>query len=519
MRKNIKSSLMILLAVVLIFSQLSVLSYAGNNNGKGNNPKDYKYDNDHDYDYEHDYDYNKNYNYDENCPYPIDDETKAELRERLNLMVSFGEGNWLGLPSGMEKKGYLPFGLAKRYANGDFPYGLAKKIRDFNCWDDDSSQTLDALKNLIVTAQTKLSVENTKVYLPNSKEKLQVALVAAQNFVTNYSASQVNTIKAEYDKLKAAIQLFDNSEIVSGDYITSLKVILTDLTIYKANYYDKLLPAKKTELDNLIAVISSYTVSNSTLVLTLGTYNSLVTQAEVFKDHLDKLKSLITEAETLLYVDPSATVKVFKNIEGTSPGNYLSGSNLALQTAIKVAKDFIAAYKNEGVTVIENNYYALNMAISTFNKNIILGEDDLATLTMVQVELKAYYDTYYVAVSNPLTTLKTLIDEMQTYIDKTNLLTQAKLNIFLDASKVYIKDLYDAIKAELQIQIDIANNALLDTTHTYGDTERALLLNKVTLADAYLKGTSHKYETLKGYITDLKALIDAFKATAVIVTP
>ena len=517
MRKNIKSSLMILLAVVLVFSQLSVLSYAGNNNnnGKGNNSRDYKYDNDDD----HDYNYDKNYNYNEDCLYPIDDETKAELRERLNLMVSFGEGNWLGLPSGMEKKGYLPFGLSKRYSNGDFPFGLAKRIRDFHCWDDGSSQTLDTLKNLIVTAQTKLAVENTKIYLPDSKEKLQVALVSAQNFVTNYSESQANTIKTEYDKLKAAIQLFDNSEIVSGDYITNLKVILTDLTIYKANYYNKLLPAKKTELDNLIALISSYTVADSTLVLTLGTYNSLVTQAEVFKDHLDKLKSLITEAETLLYVDPNATVKVFKNIEGTSPGNYVVGSNLTLQTAIKVAKDFIAAYTNEGVTIIENNYYALNMAIGTFNKNIILGEDDLATLAMIQVELKAYYDTYYVAVSNPLTTLKALIDEMQTYIDKTNLLTQAKLNIFLDASKVYIKDLYDAIKAELQIQIDIANNALLDTTHTYGDTERALLLNKVTLADAYLKGTSHKYETLKGYITDLKALIDAFKATAVIVTP
>ncbi len=510
MRKNIKSSLLILLAVVLVFSQLSVLSFAdnnkNNNNGNGNSSRDNKYDKDYDHDYNF---FNK-----------ISETDRAELRERLNLMVSFGDGNWLGLPSGMEKKGYLPFGLSKRYSHGDFPYGIAKRIKDFHYGDHDSSQTLDTLKNLIVTAQTKLAVENTKVYLSDAKVKLQAALVITQNFVTNYNANQANAIKTEYDKLKAAILLFDNSEIVAGDYITSLKSILSDLTIYKANYYSKLLPAKKVELDNLIASITSYTVVNSTLVLTLGTYNDLVKQSDAFKDHLSKLQGLVNETEALLYVDPSAAVKVFKNTEGTVAGNYLSGSNLTFQAAIKVAKDFIAAYKNESVTVIENNYYTLNMAMGTFNNSIILGADDLATIAMVKVELKAYYDTYYVAVTNPLTALNALMNDMQTYIDKTNPLTQTKLNYFLDASKVYIKDLYDAIKAELQVQINLANDALLDATHTYGDVERASLLNKVTLADAYLKGTSHNYETLKSYIVDLGALIDAFEATAVlVVTP
>ena len=514
MRKNIKSGLLIMLAVVLVFSQVSVLSFADNNknngnNGRGNNLKDYNYDTDYDKNYDYDYFLNR-----------INDEDRAELRERLKLMVSFGDGNWLGLPSGMEKKGYLPYGLSKRYTHGDFPYGLAKKIRDFHCGDYDSSQTLEAIQNLIVSAQTKLAVENTKVYLTDAKVKLQVALVAAQTFVTNFNSDQVNLIKTEYDKLKSAIQEFDNSEIVSGDYMTNLKVILADLTIYKANYYDKLLPAKKTVLDNLIASITSYTVVDSSLLLTLGVYNDFVLNADQFKDHLDKLKALVSEAEALLYVDPTLAIKVFKNTEGTSTGSYLVGSNLALETTIKTTQDFIAAYSSESVPVIENTYYTLNMAISTFKNSIILGDDDIATLTMVQVELKAYYDTFYVAVTNPLTTLDALITDMQTYIDKTNPLTQTKFNYFLDASKVYIKDLYDAIKVELQNQLDVANALLVDTTNTYGDTERAQLLNKVTLADAYLNGTSHKYEILKNYIVDLEALIDAFEATAVlVVTP
>ena len=71
------------------------------------------------------------------------------------------------------------------------------------------------------------------------------------------------------------------------------------------------------------------------------------------------------------------------------------------------------------------------------------------------------------------------------------------------------------------MQVELGNKALVDPTDAYGDTERALLLNKVTLADAYLKGTTHTYENLKSYIVDIKALLEAFEATAVavVVTP
>ena len=499
MKKNLKPMVMILMALVLVISQVSVVTFA-DNNGRGNS---WKADADKSQVKEEEKDEFEYRN-------QVTEETKAELRERLKLMVSLGDGNWLGLPEGLAKKGYLNYGLSKRYANGDFPFGLAKKIKDFRYGDYDSEQSLDSFKALIASAKTRLSTENTKVYLAGAKDQLQIAVANAETFVTNYNSSKANLIKTEYNKLLNAIKLFDNSEIVTGTYIDNLKVLYNDLLIYKANYYSKLTPAKQGVLDNLIAEINNYIKATSPSVLTLGIYNELFEKADSFKDQLDQLKELIDSAEALLYVNPDVTPLVFKHVEGVLPGNYLVGSNLTLQAAIATASTFVANYSNQTVATIENEYFKLWTAMEAFKNNIVLGEDDLLTLAAVKIELQAYYETYYVEGTNPLTSLVALINDIQTYLDKTNPLTQAKLNYFLDASKVYIKDLYDAVKLELQAQINMSNALLTDVNYINNDVTRTNLQAKVTAATNYLNGSTHKYNELKTYISELDSLNTAF---------
>ncbi|OJV66853.1 MAG: hypothetical protein BGO41_05410 [Clostridiales bacterium 38-18] len=497
MKKNLKPMVMILMALVLVISQVSVVTYA-DNNGRGNS---FKTDTDKSQIKEKDkFEYRNQ----------ITEETKAELRERLKLMVSLGDGNWLGLPDGLAKKGYLNYGLSKRYSKGNFPYGLAKRIKDFRYGDYNSEQSLETLKALISSAKTKLSSENTKVYLAGSKEKLQLAVTSAEAFVTSYNSSKSYSIKTEYNKLLSAIKLFDNSEIVSGAYLDNLKVLYNDLLIYKANYYSKLTSVKQVALDNLIAEINNYIKVSSPSVLTLGIYNDLLVKAEAYKDQLDQLKGLIDSAETLLYVNPEVTPLVFKQVEGILPGNYLTGSNLTLQAAITASKAFVSSYSNQTVATIENEYYKLWSAMEVFKNNIVLGQDDLTTLASVKIELQAYYETYYVEGTNPLTALVALINDIQTYLDKTNPLTQAKLNYFLDASKVYIKDLYDAVKLELQAQINMSNTLLTDVNYINTGVTRTDLQAKVTAATLYLNGTTHKYNELKTYISELDSLNTAF---------
>jgi len=504
LKSLMKTGTVVMLALVLILTQTAVVTFA-DNNGKGNNQSKTEF-NKSDKDKDDKYDDHGNHR-------DIDDATKAELRERLQMMVSFGEGNWLGLPQGLHKKGFLPYGLAKRYSKGDFPFGLAKRIKDFN-WDDHDTQVnLDTLKTLIASSETLIS-QTGKTYLDGAKVKFQAAIDVAKKFVAEYTASKSGLAKNEYTKLKTAMFEYTNSEILEATKVTELSTLLAKLTVYKANYYAKLTDVKKLALDNLMIQIGLYVPAVPTRPLTVGIYNEIIEKAKAFEDHLDRLRALVTETEALLYKDPAAALKEFKNTEGVLAGNYLAGSNVALENALILAKNFIKNFTSESVSTIELNYSALSTAIQTFKNNIILTDEDIATLLLVQNELQAYYDKNFKP-ETPLTALNNLLVDMKSVTTKAVPLTQVKLNTLLDASKTYIKDLYDQIKAELTVQINLANALLTDATKTYGAAERTALTNAVAAAQLYLNGTTHKYDVLKSHMTTVTEAMSAFSATGV----
>lgn len=442
--------------------------------------------------------------------YKLTETERAELREKLKIMVSFEGGNWQGLPDGMAKKGFLNFGLSKKYMRGDFPFGLAKRIKDFRYGDYHDAITLEDLQTLIASAEAKVAVTNTKVYVTGAREALTSAITAAKTAIANPTTIDLKTV---YNTLKKAIFDFDNLEIVS---IEPLKVLLVKLEAYKANYYSKLSPAKKEALDKLIVNINTYLVVNPVKPLTLGAYNEIVTAAKMFEDNLQKLKDLVTEAEALLYKDPKATTLEFKQVEGLLPGQYLVGSNQTLLSVITATKTFITEYNAQSVVTIESKYTGLKSAMTTFSGNLILGVEDINILLMVQYELQAYYDANYKP-ETPLLPVKALLEEMKIYTTGVQPLYQAKYVALLDGSKTYIKDLYDAIKLELQAKINMGVALLTDVTHVYGDAQRAVLLSAVNNSQSYLLGTTHKYDVLKSHIITLDNAITAFKAS--VVTP
>ena len=491
--KNLKKVLAISLSAMLVMTQVSSMAFASNGKSKD---KD-KYD----------HDQNKS---EISNKYNVTDAERTELREKLKIMVSFGEGNWLGLPEGMAKKGFLNHGLSKKYNRGDFPYGIAKKIKDFRYGDYHDQISLEDLQKLIVAAEVKISTENTKVYLTGAKEKLSAAIVVAK---TAAASPTLIDIKAVYHTLKTAIFEFDNQELVS---VEPLKVLVVKLDAYKTNYYTKLSPAQKETLDKLIVSINAYIVPNPVKPLTLGVYNDIMKTAKMFEDNIQRLKDLVTEAEALLYKDPKAVTPEFKQVEGVLAGQYLAGSNLALQNVIVSTKAFINEYNAQSVVTIDSKFNVLKTAMLTFSGNIVLGTEDLNILLLVQYELQAYYDTNY-KVETPLVAVKALLDDMKLYTTGAKALYQTKFVELLDGSKAYIKDLYDAIKLELQAQINMGVVLLTDVAHVYGDAQRAILLASVTSAQNYLAGTTHKYDVLKAHIMTVENAITAFKAS--IVTP
>ena len=500
MKKVIKSGIVVMLSAVIILSQVAPMSFADNNNGNGKQNIEKKS--------------NANKNDDKKMDKKeYDPKLKAELREKLQIMYRFGDdGMWSNLPSGMFKQGYLNYGLAKRYFNGQFPYGLAKKLKDFKYDEHHAVQNIEDLNKLIVSAKTKLAPANTKVYTADAKTLLQAAITKAEAFVVAYVPTQEKDIKVQFEALKKAMVAFDNSEIVSGTYITDLNALLVKLNLYKTTYYSKLTDAKKVSLDALIANIVQYTTATPVKVLTLGAFNEIMTEAKKYEDHMIKLDTLIAEIEAFLYVDPAAAIKVRKVVEGTAEGNYAAGSIAKIEAAVVVAKSFSDSYLKESVSQIDTKYNTLNKAFTTFKDSVVLGIVHLDTLKLLRDELQVYYNLNFVAVTKPLTELAALIAEMNPIIatPSVNPLTKAKLAAFMDASKNYIKDLYDPLKVELSAKIVAANAVWAVEAKAGAVDEKATLLTTITAAQTYLSGTTHTYANFYIHINAIQAAMTAY---------
>jgi len=305
---------------------------------------------------------------------------------------------------------------------------------------------------------------------------------------------------------------FDNSEIVSGDYIANLNALLTKLNVYKTTYYSKLTVEKKASLDALIINVTQYTTPVPTKLLTLGAYNEIMMEAKKFEDHISKLDTLVADIEAFLYVDPNAAIKVRKVVEGTAEGNYAAGSIAKIEAAVAVAKTFTGSYLKESAGQIDTQFNTLDKAFTTFKGSIVLGVDHLLNLKLVRDELQVYYNLNYVAVTKPLTELVALIAEMNPIIatPSVNPLTKAKLASFMDASKNYIKDLYDPLKVELSAKI-VAANAVWSVEAKAGAVdEKAALLTTITAAQTYLSGTTHTYANFYSHINALQASMTAY---------
>jgi len=497
MRKVMKSTLVIMLTLALILTQVSMVTYAdngkgnSNNNGKGNSVTIQ----------------NK---------VQVSEQAKLELREKLRIMVSFGQGNWEGIPEGMMKKGYLPYGLAKRYMNGDFPYGLAKRIKDFQLGQEKPPVDIEVLKALIVTANGKLvNVDATK-YLPGAVTEFQAAIKVADDFVKAYTSAKAGEVKAQIDKLKAAIVKFDNSLIMLN---SALQPTLDQLKAYKTIYGNNLTTVKLAALNTLIADIEAYTVTGSTKVLTVGLYNDLLKRAKEFEDQLLVLKNYIAVVKAKLYVDPADLTKGYKNAEGTEPGKYLVGSNDALKTALLTAELFVATYKDEPVIKITQAMTALQNAEKAFDNNLVLSAEEKATLKLVRDELFAYYTNYYKPVTNPLTALKALIDKIDLHFAAVNPkpYTQGDKTYYYDLIPTYLSDIYTQVKAEIvalvakadaMINWPLADNEKVEATIL---AAKADLVTKRGAADSASKIPSPTYTVLNTAYQNLDGAMVAFE--------
>lgn len=492
---------MILMALVLVISQVSVVTFA-DNNGRGNS---WKVDTDKSKETKIEY---KN---------QVSEEAKIELREKLRLMVRV-DGTWLGLPEGLYKKGYLNYGLSKRYASGNFPYGLAKRIGDFRYGDHEEDQDLESLAALIKIAEAKITVANasetTKKYLPDSIKNLQSAVNEAKTFVENYDESKFKLIQAAYNKLNEAIRVFDNNEIIGESYDaywTALETTHTKLLAYQTAYGDKLTLTKKNALSALILEIENYLKPNSTLVLTMGIFNNLQERATAFEDLLAVLEGKIEAAYKMLYVDPAADPLVFNAKEGTAPDEYLVGTNASLISAITDAEKFVKNYTSQTTNLIQKQIDTLTAAMNVYEGNLILGVDDVNILKDILLELEDYYNREYDAQNNPLTNLSQLMIDIKAYTQGTLLLTKGVQADLLDRSNVYLVDLYKIIENDLKTLSLEASASLAESKYeTYNGPSRPALVSKVNEAIAYLALSTKTYEGLTALVTSLEDLKSEF---------
>lgn len=493
MRKYLKAGLAVSLALVMTISQATTIGFAANgNNGNGNgNAKGNVV----------------------RVQAQVTEQAKTELRERLRVMITIGGGTWDGIPEGMAKKGYLPYGLAKRYMNGNFPYGLLKRMPNFQLGNQTENKNLINLKNLISSAEYRLSVNNKKTYENQvvTKVALQTAIDAAKLIAQKSSPTELE-VKNAYDALKAAVELFDGKELVGIQKLNELKKIEKELLLYKSMLViDQSKPeevAHLNKLDALIVKVQKY-IGVDNAKLTLSTFNEIVKEAELFKNYLQPLKDLVKKVEAFIL----ANVKV-----GTAPGEYQLADVTKINQEVAIAKAVIVANPPKTILEVKAAYIQLDKEFELFKLRKILGTEDLNMFKMLYAELEDAYGR--LSVGDAKTKLAVILAEMTPYKDGTKLLTQEVLNKYLDAASSYLPDLYAAIKVAINSLVTDANVMLDGYDTTVGDFSEAykayMLMFKTNLFDVkndvklYIDGVSTTYNGLNQAKIKIESAITKF---------
>ncbi|MCD4712249.1 MAG: hypothetical protein K8R73_03115 [Clostridiales bacterium] len=403
------------------------------------------------------------------------------LREQLRFTMIKNEG----LPYGLAKKIDLPLGLQKiLLRDGALPYGLAKRLmEDYPL--PGTRTDIEVLQALIATANAKLDAAVETQYKGGDAtiDKFELAIVAAEKFANEYDETKKAQIKTEIDKLKAAMKEFDDAKYV--DKLVEVEAILVKLMTYKNNYYNDLTPEKKIDLIDLIAFITTFTRDINPVELTKGDFDKIVLEAKLFSDPL-----------TLLYVNLDIAKELYKE----PVADYLAGSHVKFYTAIHEVDVFLANNTTPAliliVDAVEEHNENLEEAIEEFEDNKLLGTDELAVLEKLMVALIDLDDNSY--------KLTVLINKIDEYVDEEKDLTVGAYNDLLEASKVYISDLYVYLKAELVAWIDKAELAIVAST----DTDAIDALNDlIDDIEAYLAADDLVYEEMVAFYNDLLVAI------------
>lgn len=424
------------------------------------------------------------------------------LREQLRFTMLNSEG----LPYGLAKRMELPPGLKMLFLRGTLPYGISKKLMD-NYYPLPGKKTdLEVLEVLIDTANSKATVALPKDYEGGlaTINDFKDAIEEARDFVEGYNEAKKAEIKTEIDKLRAAMKEFDDLKYMGETELTILKEIEIRLNVYQDRYEEYLSDAKNLELQTLIDFINTFTKIDSTVKLTKGEYDSILMQEKAFKDPLIVLYNKITESKILLYKDITKSPLVFKETEGTDPGEYLPGSNVTLKNAIKVAEDFVVYHTTQSLIKInvqvEAQVKTLNTAMETFKGNEILGSAELSVVQMIIDILEEKFDKPY------STKLNTLITDLKFYDAKPALFTVAVYDDLLDRSQDYIADLFDSIILQLDELIIEAKADLVDAP---ASAQKTILLALIAEIEDYIGDEEYKYEELVAYYNQLLVAYNA----------
>ncbi len=423
------------------------------------------------------------------------------LREQLRFTMLNSEG----LPYGLAKRMELPPGLKMLFLRGTLPYGISKKLMD-NYYPLPGKKTdLEVLETLIETADAKATVALPKDYeggLTTIKD-FKDAIEEAKVFVAMYDETKKAEIKTEIDKLRAAMKKFDDLMFMGPDELIIIKNIEESLKIYQDKYEDYLSDAKNLQLQNLIDFIETFTVEDSAVKLTKADYDSILMQEKAFKDPLIVLYNKITEAKVLLYKDITKSTLVFKETEGTDPGEYLPGSNVTLENAIKVAEDFVVYHTTQSLIKInvqvEAQVKTLDDAIMVFKGNEILGSAELSVVQMIIDILEEKFDKPY------STKLNTLITDLKFFVAKPALFTVSVYDDLLDRSQDYIDNLFDSIVLQIKELIDDAEDAM-PVENTVKKLELVALIEDI---EEYIDAEEYSYEVLVEYYNDLLVAYNA----------
>lgn len=408
------------------------------------------------------------------------------LREQLRFTMLNGEG----LPYGLAKRMELPPGLQMLFERGTLPYGIAKKLMD-NYYPVPGKKTdLEVLEALIVTADAKVEVAVAADYKGGitTINTFKAAIVVAKDFVDEYVETQKSLIKPEIDKLKAAMKVFDDAKFVP-EKLDEVKAILAKLMIYKTSYFDVLTPEKQVDLTNLIAFINTFTRTNDPVKLTKGDYDKIVLEAKLFSDPL-----------TLLYVN----LDLAKDLLEEDEADYLPGAHVKLEIAIDDVEDFLVGKTTSALILIvdevKDHNENLVEAIEIFKDSELLGDAELAVLENLMASLQDIYDT------TPSYNLSKLINKIDEYVDEEKVLTVGVYSDLLEASKVYISNLYVYLVAELEALIVDAEADMVDSTNVVAKAELVILIDEI---EDYIDAEDYEYEVLVAFYNELLVAYNA----------